>query len=377
MLMEDEIKAPLCRCLKCSTTAPQRAVGLRQAGAAIPGFVAPSPWRVTQADRPTGWTAWPDRVADLSVGLCATCTEAKRAAERQFLIDKNEEGLTPEELKARMQALGFEVRELPREEAALAPIVPVVEGPRATTAPGARVLPPEVTAEARRKNTIPQVATPAWKEPMRVTGVPQPTRAMPSASDPVKREIAPQPNLVVESSAARTVVKPTIEPIAASTIAVEKIAAPIRTPAVAPAIRAEAVGARTALAVASPVVDQGKKNLADAPKRTQMVAAPTMQPNRVEATRMAPIPVHTKVAGIPAPAKAHTPTAQPLLAVQTPIRSCIQVRRNAPAEVAEETVEATEPSPLVTEGVREGLDELRALVDGMTARGPEDEKALI
>jgi len=341
MLMEDEIKAPSCRCLKCSTTAPQRAVGLRQAGAAVPGFMAPSPWRVVQADRPTGWTAWPDRAADLSVGLCQTCTEAKSAAERLFLLDKNNEGLSLDELKLRMRALGFDVRALVEERPPEPPVVPVIEGPRATTAPGPRILPPEAPIENRRKNTIPQIAQPAWKEPARVSTPTQPTRVMPSASEPVKHQIAPQANLVVHLSAVRTDVRRSIEPIAAATVAVEKIAAPIRAPMLAPMARAKAVGARVALATASPVIDQ---SVADGPKQTQMVAAPTMIPTRVEAMRMAPPPVQTKVASIPTTAKSLLPTAQPIVAAQTPIRSCIQLQRNATREeriAAEEQAAAT------------------------------------
>jgi hypothetical protein len=264
------------------------------------------------------------------------CTEAKRAAERRFLLDKNNKGLSFEELQMRVQALGFELRALSRD-AETAAITPVIEGPRSSTASAARVLPPEMPVEARRKNTIPQVAAPAWKVPTRVFSVPQPTRVAPRASDPVKQQIAPQPNFSAEARAVRTVVTPIGELPIASPVAVEKTTAPIRAPSVAPVLRAEAAGTRTMLAAS--IVDQGKT--ADAPKRTQTIAAPMAFPQHIESTRTAPFCASVKVASIPFSAQPLTRIAQPILAAQTPIRSCVQVRRNAP-EVMAETAHATD-----------------------------------
>lgn len=274
-----EIKGPLARCLKCETTAPLRAAALQVSGENLPGFDPPSPWRVTKADRPEGWTAWPTQARDLRVGLCPACTEAKQAAEAAFLLD-DKDLLSRENLKERLRATGLAVEEAP----------PVVEAP-----PPAPLPPPAPVVERRRSIPVPAQVQ---RTSPRVIGPTIRAHVQPAASVPHRHVIAPQQNFAPQAATNRTAQAPSTATVQARTT-VQANREPVRAPTVS--TPAAPVGSVTHVEPATTMVTQ----TAPPVPITHQVAAPALsmvqhRPQSIEA--------EVVVSGIPTAAKSEVPT---------------------------------------------------------------------
>jgi len=274
-----DITAPLARCLKCETTAPLRAAALQHQGENLPGFEAPAPWKVTKADRPEGWTAWPTQARDLRVGLCPVCTEAKQAAEAAFLLD-DKNLLSRENLKDRLRATGLAVEEAPA----------IVEPPLPPAPP-----PPPPVVERRR--TIPTPAQVQRTSP-RVLGPAIRAHVQPAASAPHRHVIAPQQNFAPQATAVRSTPAPAISTVQ-QRVNVQPNHEPVRAPTVT--TPAQAVGGVTYVEPANTMVTQ----TAPPVPITHQVAAPAL--SQVQ-QRPQSIEVKGTVTGIPTAAKSEVPT---------------------------------------------------------------------
>lgn len=252
---------------------------MQHQGENLPGFEAPPPWKVTKADRPEGWTAWPAQLRDLQVGLCPVCTEAKRAAEAAFLLD-DKDLPSRENLKDRLRAVGLAV-----DEAS-----PVVEAP-----PPAPPPPPAPVIERRR--SIPTPAQVQRTSP-RVIGPVIRAHVQPAASTPHRHVIAPQQNFAPQASTVRSAPAPAISTVQ-QRMTVQPNHDPIRAATVS--TPAAPVGGVTHVERATTMVTQTAPPV---PIAHQVVVPP---PSQIQ-HRPQSIESKGTVTGIPTAAKSEVPT---------------------------------------------------------------------